>query len=69
MDELILGLAVGSFFALCLGLILKTVGKSRERKQRKPKSKMTTREKRVILVTSFMMVVILALGIGAFFVL
>lgn len=69
MDELTLGLVVGSFIALCLYFILKTAGKSKERKRRKPKSKMTGREKRLILVTSLIMVTILVLGVGAFFVL
>lgn len=39
MDELILGLVVGSVVALCLGIILKTVGQNRERKKRDPNSK------------------------------
>ncbi len=69
MDELVLGLLIGSFIALCLYWILKITGKSRERKQRKPKSKMTTREKRLILVTALLMVVGLMLGVGAFLVL
>ncbi len=69
MDELILGLAVGSVIALCLGFILKTAEKGKKRKQRKPKSKMTGREKRLILVTSFIIVVVLVLGIGALLVL
>ncbi len=66
MDELLLGLLVGSFIALCSYWILKIVGKSRERKQRKPKSKMTAREKRLILVTALLMVVGVVLGVGAF---
>jgi hypothetical protein len=34
MDELILGLVVGSVVALCLGIILKMVGQNRERKSK-----------------------------------
>ncbi len=69
MDELFLGLVVGSFIAFCLYYILKTVGKSKERKQKRPKSNMTWRERRFVLVTSLIVVTILILGIGAFFVL
>ncbi len=69
MDELVLGLLIGSFVALCLYWILKIAGKSRERKQRKPRSKMTAREKRLIVVTALLMVVGLMLGVGAFLVL
>jgi membrane protein YqaA with SNARE-associated domain len=66
MDELVLGLVVGSIVALCLGVILRTTGQSRERKKRDPKSKMTTNERRIIVAALFFMAVALVAGVGAF---
>ncbi len=65
MDELILGLVVGSVVALCLGIILKTVGQNRERKKRDPNSKITANE-RLIIVALFLMAFALIAGVGAF---
>lgn len=65
MDELILGLVVGSVVALCLGIILKTVGQNRERKKRDPSSKITANE-RLIIVALFLMAFALIAGVGAF---
>jgi hypothetical protein len=68
MDELVLGLAVGTIVALCLALILRTVGKSRQRAMRTPKSKkMTARERRTIAVALLLMAIVLLVGIGMFF--
>ncbi|MGZ5520236.1 MAG: hypothetical protein ACXWET_00470 [Halobacteriota archaeon] len=65
MDELILGLVVGSVVALCLGIILKTVGQNRERKKRDPNSKITANE-RLIIVALFLMAFALIARVGAF---
>lgn len=70
MDELVLGLAVGSVVALCLVLILDTVRKRRKRAIRTPKSKkMTAHERRIIAVALLIMAIVLLVGIGTFFVL
>ena len=65
MDELILGLVVGSVVALCLGIILKTMGQNRERKKRDPNSRITANE-RLIIVALFLMAFALIAGVGAF---
>ncbi|MGZ5562283.1 MAG: hypothetical protein ACXWEM_00350 [Halobacteriota archaeon] len=65
MDELILGLVVGSVVALCLGIILKTVGQNRERKKRDPNLKITANE-RLIIVALFLMAFALIARVGAF---
>lgn len=65
MDELILGLVVGSVVALCLGIILKTVGQNRERKKRDSNSRITANE-RLIIVALFLMAFALIAGVGAF---
>jgi len=66
MDELILGLVVGSVVALCLGIFLKTVGQNRERKKRDPNSKITANERWIIVVALFLMAFALIAGVGAF---
>jgi membrane protein YqaA with SNARE-associated domain len=66
MDELVLGLVVGSVVAVCLGIILRTAAQSRERKKRDPKSKMTTNERWIIVAALFFMAVVLVAGVGAF---
>ncbi|MGZ5501882.1 MAG: hypothetical protein ACXW1O_00180 [Halobacteriota archaeon] len=65
MDELILGLVVGSVVALCLGIVLKTVEQNRERKKRDPNSKITANE-RLIIVALFLMAFALIARVGAF---
>ena len=66
MDELILGLVVGSVVALCFGIILKMVGQNRERKKLDPNTKMTVNERWIIVVSLFLMAFALVAGIGAF---
>lgn len=66
MDEMVLGFVVGSVVALCLGIILRTTGKSRARKKRDPKSKMTTNERWIIVAALFFMAVVVVAGVEAF---
>jgi ABC-type branched-subunit amino acid transport system permease subunit len=66
MDELIIGLVVGSVVALCLYVILNTVVQNKERKNRDPKSKMTANELWTIVVTLLLMAFALVAGVAAF---
>jgi NADH:ubiquinone oxidoreductase subunit 2 (subunit N) len=66
MDELIIGLVVGSVVALCLYVILNTVVQNKERKNRDPKSKMTANERWTIVVTLLLMAFALVAGVAAF---
>jgi membrane protein YqaA with SNARE-associated domain len=66
MDELIIGLVIGSIVALCLGIVFNTVGQNRERKKRDHKSKMTTNERWIIVVALLLMALALVAGVAAF---
>jgi NADH:ubiquinone oxidoreductase subunit 2 (subunit N) len=66
MDELIIGLVVGSVVALCLYVVLNTVVQNKERKKRDHKSKMTANERWTIVVTLLLMAFALVAGVAAF---
>lgn len=66
MDELIIGLVIGSVVALCLYMVLNTIVQNRERKKRDPKSKMTANERWTIAVTLLLMAFALVAGVAAF---
>jgi len=66
MDELIIGLVVGSVVALCLYVVLNTVVQNKERKKRDPKSKMRANERWTIVVTLLLMAFALVAGVAAF---
>ena len=66
MDELIIGLVIGSVVALCLYVVLNTIVQNRERKKRDPKSKMTAHERWTIAVTLLLMTFALVAGVAAF---
>jgi heme/copper-type cytochrome/quinol oxidase subunit 2 len=66
MDELIIGLVVGSVVALCLYVVLNTVVQNKERKKLDPKSKMTANERWTIVVTLLLMAFALVAGVAAF---
>jgi heme/copper-type cytochrome/quinol oxidase subunit 2 len=64
VDELILGFVVGSVVAVCFGIALTMWEQSRERKKRYPNSKMTGKERWIIILALISIVIVVVAGVG-----